>query len=222
MVRPRRRRGPFAAGGQDLDGRARIEAAFVELVCERGYAEVDVEAVCERAGVGVEEFERHFADLEDCLCEYIQAGTMILLGRSAEAFGEWELEGWRNQLRAVAYAMLDFLQEDMARARIMTVEVLSAGDRAQLIRDQGMEALFEFIDLGRGELEDPDSHTRATAEAVGGAIFGQIRKEIETGGAESLTALLPKMMYMAVLPYLGPEIAQEELLIPLPDAVERP
>lgn len=207
---------PTSASGR----RAEIELAFVEVVCERGYAEATVEAVCERARVDRRDFARHFADLEDCLCQYIQAGTMVLLGKALIAFGEREEEGWRNQLRGVAYAMLDFLQGDMARARIMTVEVLSAGDRAQLIRDQGMEALFEFIDLGRTELEDPDSLTRATAEAVGGAIFSRIRSEIETGGPESLTALLPKMMYMAVFPYLGPDLAREELGIPLPDAAD--
>jgi AcrR family transcriptional regulator len=209
---------PTSASGE----RARIESAFVGVVCERGYRETTVEAVCERAGVDLADFERHFSDLEDCLCEYIQEGTMVLLGRCLMAFGEQEEEGWQGQLRAVAHAMLRFLQEDMARARIMTVEVLSAGERAQLIRDQGMEALFEFIDLGRAELDDPDSLSRATAEAVGGAIFSRIRNQIESGDRDSLTALLPKMMYTAVLPYLGPEAAEAELRIPLPDAADGP
>ena len=79
-----------------------------------------------------------------------------------------------------------------------------------------MEALFEFIDLGRTELEDPDSLTRATAEAVGGAIFSRIRSEVECGDTATLPGLLPKMMYTAVLPYLGPEVAAEELEIPPP------
>jgi hypothetical protein len=74
-----------------------------------------------------------------------------------------------------------------------------------------MEALVEFIDLGRKELDDPESLTRATAEAVGGAIFSRIRSEIEADETDTLPALLPKMMYMAVLPYLGPEAAAEEL-----------
>jgi AcrR family transcriptional regulator len=200
--------------------RLRVEQAFVAVVCEQGYAGTTVEAVCARAGVEPESFGRLYGDLEGCLCEYIQAGTIELLARAAAAFTAEE--GWRNQLRAVAYAMLRFLQEDFGRARVMTVEVLSAGDRAQLIRDQGMEALFTFIDLGRNELDDPDSISRTTAEAVGGAIFSQIRLEIENGTPESLTALLPKMMYSAVLPYLGPEAASEELDRLPPPAEMRP
>ena len=194
---------------QGTGGRLLIERAMAEVACERGYANISVETVCAAAGVERGEFDRHFKDLEDCLCEYVQAGTNELLTRSLQAFTK--CEGWRNQLRAVAHTMLAFLQEDDARARIMTVEILSAGDRAQLIRDQGMEGLFEFIDLGRQELADPDSMTRATAEAVGGAIFSRIRIEVEKGDPSALTDLLPKMMYSAVLPYLGPEAAMEEL-----------
>ena len=167
-----------------------------------------------RASVDPASFESHFSDLEECLCDYIERGTMVLLGRSVQSFSEQD--GWRNALRAVAHTMLHFLQEDPQRARIMLVEVLSAGERAQLIRDQGMEALFEFIDLGRNELDDPSSLSRATAEAVGGAIFSRIRSEVESGDTESLPDLLPKMMYSAVLPYLGAEAAAEELEIPPP------
>jgi AcrR family transcriptional regulator len=203
---------PISAGEE----RVRLEQAFAAVVCERGFAEASAEAVAERAGCDLEAYHRHFTDLEDCLCEYIQAGTVELLMRSAKAFDG--VEGWREQLRAVAHTMLHFLRENPARARIMVVEVLSAGERAQLIRDQGMEGLFAFIDAGRSELDDPDSISRATAEAVGGAIFSRLRMQIETGGTDSLPELLPKMMYTAVLPYLGPEAAAEELRIPPPQA----
>jgi len=201
---------PLSAAGE----RARLEQAFAAVVCERGFGEATVAEVCARASVDAGRFQAHFADLEDCLCEYIERGTMILLTRSMPAFTREE--SWRDALRAVAHTLLHFLQEDPARARIMLVEVLSAGERAQLIRDQGMEALFEFIDLGRAELDDPDSLTRATAEAVGGAIFNRIRSEVERGETASLPDLLPKMMYSAVMPYLGPKAAAEELELPPP------
>jgi AcrR family transcriptional regulator len=208
---PPDRRLPREQSGSE---KARLEQAFAEVACERGFGGATVGEVCARASVGEDRFEEHFADLEDCLCEYIERGTMVLLARSVQAFGEQS--GWRDALRAVAHTMLRFLQEDPRRARIMLVEVLSAGERARLIRDQGMEALFEFIDLGRQELDRPDSLSRATAEAVGGAIFNRIRSEVEAGDTDSLPELLPKMMYVAVLPYLGPEAAAEELEYPRP------
>lgn len=188
----------------------RIEAAFVEVVCERGYSATTVGAVCQRAGVDAEVFERRFSDLEDCLCSYFDNGASELLTASARVF--FATEGsWRDCLRRVAFNLLRFLQEDPDRARVMMVEVLAAGDRARLVRDQGMQALTFFIDQGRTELDDPESMSVTTAEAICGAIFNQILFEVEKENFESLPGLLPKLMYSAVLPYLGPEVAREEL-----------
>jgi AcrR family transcriptional regulator len=151
---------------------------------------------------------------EERLCEIIQAGTDELLTRVTAAYAAEDT--WRDRLRAVAYVMLRFLQEDPERARIMTVDVLSVGGRAQLIRDQGMEALIELVDQGRQELPDPDSMTRATAEAIGGGVYNRMHVAIEAGETASLDRMVPELMYTTVLPYLGTEVAMEELSIPPP------
>jgi len=157
---------------------------------------------------------------EERLCEVIQAGTDELLRRVAAAYAAEDT--WRDRLRAVAYTMLRFLQEDPERARTMTVEVLSVGGSAQLIRDQGMAALIELIDQGRQELPDPDSMTRATAEAIGGGIYNRMHVVIEAGEAASLDRMVPELMYTAVFPYLGTEVAMEELSIPPPKEFQTP
>lgn len=192
--------------------RTRISAALRNLAVERGYGNVTLPMLLEHAGIDEATFRRHFTDLEDCLCSLLQSGTEELMKQVLPVFSS--PQGWRDRLRTVAYTMLRFLQEDPKRARVMTVEVLSAGERAQLIRDQGMEALIELIDQGRHELKEPSSRTRSSAEAIGGAIYNQIRTEIEKGNVDTLTGLVPKMMYNAVLPYLGAEVALEELSIP--------
>jgi AcrR family transcriptional regulator len=156
---------------------------------------------------------------EERLCAALRAGTDELLERVVQAYaGE---ESWRDRLRAVAYEMLRFLREDHERARVMTVDVLSAGERAQLIRDQGMQGLIELIDQGRQELPDPDSMTRATAEGIGGAIYRRMRLAIAAGDFDALDRMVPELMYGAVLPYLGAEAAEEELTKPPPE-VDKP
>jgi hypothetical protein len=112
--------------------------------------------------------------------------------------------------------MLEFLQEDDRRARLMLVDAHRGGERGNLIRDQGMQALFAFIDLGREEMDDPESLTRTTAEAIGSSIYLQIRTRIEDAGPQSLPDLLPEMMYFAVLPYLGVDAAEAELKVTAP------
>jgi hypothetical protein len=145
----------------------------------------------------------------------MQEGTNELLTRVALAFTAEEV--WVDRLRAVAYEMARFLSEDSERAYLMTVEVLSAGPRAQAIRDAGMQALIELIDQGRQELDDPASMTRATAEGIGGAIYNRIHLDLAAGDFDGM-ALVPTLMYNAVLPYLGTEAALAELHRPPPAA----
>lgn len=153
-------------------------------------------------------------DPEDRLCEILRAGTDELLSRVALAYAAQEQ--WRDRLRAVAYELLRFLEEDRERARAMTVDVLSAGERAQLIRDQGMLGLIELIDQGRQQLPDPDSMTRATAEGIGGAIYHRMHIAVAAEEWDALEAMVPELMYNAVLPYLGTEAALREHSIPPP------
>lgn len=193
--------------------RARIEAATTAVCAERGYAGADLAAVLERAGVGEEEFHRHFADLEDCLCAVVQAGTEELLARSAAVFAD--RQGWRNQLRAFAYVMLDFLCEDPDRARVMVVES-PALERAREIRDQGRAALAALIDLGRLEIPDPSSVPPNVAEVTAGAISNRIQIAIEADDFPALETMVPELMYTAVRPYLGLEAALEEIDAPRP------
>jgi AcrR family transcriptional regulator len=191
----------------------RICAALIAVTVEDGYRNTTPSMVARRAGLTEKDFYSDFKDVEDCLCEVLRTGTEELMLRVLAAYGSKSV--WRDRLRAVAYALLEFLEDDPKRARVMTVEVLSAGDRAQLIRDQGMQGLIELIDQGRQELPDPESLTRATAEAVGGSIYNRIHVAIEQGQLDAGDAgeLVPPLMYNAVLPYLGAEAAMEELRV---------
>ena len=175
--------------------------------------------VLDRAKVDRQTFERNFADLQECFVDVLAELSEQFLRAVAEAYSSESR--WRSQIRAVAYAMLEFLIEDAYRARILFVESPFGGDRAQLIRDQGLEAMYELIDRGRLQLADPDRVSRATAEAIGGTIFNRIHTAIGQGDLEVGTAMVPELMYTVVLPYLGVEAALEELSIPPPPSPNR-
>ena len=193
-----------------------IHEGIVAVVCERGYRDTTVEAVCARVGLDPDAFGRNFADLEEAFCEIYDAEREKVLVAAATAFSAEPT--WRDGIRASAYALVAYILENPVRSRIAFVEGLSAGERAQMIREQGMQALFELIDLGRHELDDPNSLSRATAEGIGGSIYNQLQLAVER---EAVTYdLVPRLMYNVVLPYLGTEVAREELEIPPPKAVE--
>lgn len=151
---------------------------------------------------------------EDRLCAVVQAGTDELLARVGRVYAAEQ--SWAARIRAVAYELLRFLREDPERARAMTVGVLSAGKRAQAIRDNGMQALIELIDQGRAELPDPGSMSRATAEGIAGAIYTRIHVTVESGDFSDSERMARELMYNVVLPYLGTEAALAELHHPPP------
>ena len=194
--------------------RARLTAALTELAAERGYAQLSQADLLRHTGLEEDAFHRHFADLDACAAAAVQAGTEELLTRAAAAFVAQQ--GWRNQLRAVAYTLLAFLQENPPRARLMVVDSLVAGPEAMAIREGGMRGLTELIDQGRQEMADPDSVPRAAAETTAGVIYNRMHVAIEAGDLSVGEAMVPELMFTAVLPYCGTEAALEELEIPAP------
>jgi hypothetical protein len=178
--------------------RSRCRRALLELSAERGYAALSPGEVSERAGIDGREWRRLYADLEDCACE------VLLVLRD-------------EFVREVTASSLD--KEIDARARFMLLESAGIGERAILIRDQGMDAMISLIDLGRGELDDPGTLGRSTAEGIAGAVFNRMR-QIVVEGSDPVEArrMVPEMMFAVVLPYLGEDAAMEELRIPAPAA----
>lgn len=197
-----------------------VRTALPALCRERGFRKLSEVELCRRAGISAEDFHGAYQDREDAFAAVYEEFAQEFIARMLATF-DAELE-WREQIRAVAHAFLAYLQEDPDRAYLTVVDSFNGGERAQVVRDSVMSALFGLIDAGRQELDDPDSLTPVTAESVGGAIFLRMRKAVEREGTEGLSALLPELMHMTVLPYLGPEAAAEELAAPPPASAEGP
>jgi AcrR family transcriptional regulator len=201
------------------DRNKQVREALLDLVDERGYENVSVADVVERAGVEQEDFDHLFADKEElCVAVFDEVAAMAQ-GEVLAAFESGE--GWRESLRASAYAMVRFMRDHPREVGYGALHVLAAGDLAQVHREQQLQQWVDLIDLGRQELEDPDSMGRGVAEGVLGAINALLVKELEKGqGTTGLEQFVPELMYVAVRPYLGHEIAKEELEIPPPPAAK--
>jgi AcrR family transcriptional regulator len=209
--------------GQPLSAaeeRERITEAMLDLSFERGYRNIDLPALLERAGVDEATFHRHFEDLEDCFCAVYQEARDGFLARVKAAVAD--LDSWRDRIRATAYLFLEFFREDERVTYLSVVDVRTAGERPQRLFGEAFNFLMDLLDEGRGELTDPDSMSHATAEAVGGGIFGQMYSAVDRGSLDLGEDAIPKLMYAAVLPYLGPEAAAEELDIPPPSTIAPP
>lgn len=193
----------------------RIREALVDLVDERGYQDVTVADVVGQAEIDRADFDRRFADKEELCVAVFEA---IAESAQEDVMAAYETgEGWRNSLRASAYAMVRFMRDHPREVGFGALHILAAGDLAQVYREQQLQQWVDLIDLGRQELDDPDSMGRGVAEGVLGSIHGRLLKQLEKGeGTDSLERFVPELMYIAVRPYLGHEVAREELSIPPP------
>ncbi|HUC08677.1 MAG TPA: TetR/AcrR family transcriptional regulator [Solirubrobacterales bacterium] len=191
--------------------RARIAAAMIDLVGNRGYAQTSIEMVCEQARTRRSHFDRCFAGKEDCfLCVHDELAAEFCERVLSAYAGP---SSWHDRIWAAGWAAMRFLGEDATRARFLVVEVNGTGNGAQARRDQALQRLADILDGGREELEKPDSVSRCTAEIVAGAIYGTVLGRVEDGCLERGEDFLPELVYMAVMPYLGSRAAEDELLV---------
>lgn len=195
--------------------RERIGAAVVDLLAERGYERISVEAILERAGAGRDEFDERFAGLQDCVLQVYRENLdrfvdLVLAAYSAE-------ESWRDGMRAAGYAIARFLRDNPRMARAGVIELLAAGPPAEAQRASSLDRLVDMIDAGRQELEDPASITRGVAEGVLGSVYEIVIRDLQAGrGTAGAEDAVPQLLYFALRPYLGHEVAREELTIPRP------
>src|SRR5215211_560 len=192
----------------------RLREALLDLCVERGYADLRLEDLLERAGVGEAEFHRRYADLDACFAAVLGQVYGEFFGRAQEAVAGQS--GWRDRMRATAYALLRFLRADERVARLAAVEVQAAGEGAQRLFLETFDRLVDLIDEGSAEASGPDSPSRATALGVGGVVFARIQEAVAEGELGLGEEEIPDLMYAAVFPYLGAEAAAEELRIPPP------
>jgi AcrR family transcriptional regulator len=203
-----------AAGSPAQAERERVHAALIELCYEHGFVNLTIADLCRRAAVDAAFFERNYADLEDCFCQaFILERDRFYAAREAACAG---LSGWRNRLRASAYALQRIIGPDPKLAHFVIVEPRAAGERPQLLIEGVIERMLELLDQGRDRQDGPEPISRASAESIAGGIFLRIYAAVLNGSPELSEQKVREMLHAAVLPYLGADAAEEELLIPAP------
>lgn len=188
---------------------AAIRRALLDLCFERGFSEFALPTLLERAGVDEASFDYHFADLEDCLCGVLDAIRKDLLARVERATSAQEC--WRERIRATGYVLLEFLREDERVTHLCVIETRRVGGRPQRLLDETIARLTDLLDEGRAELDDPESSSRATAEQIAARIFELICVAVEGDHLDEGEDMIRLLIYEAVRPYLGVDVAAREL-----------
>jgi AcrR family transcriptional regulator len=209
-------RGARAHGGQGPGGgaeesarlRAATERAILQLSGERGYRNVTVAALIERSGSNRSRFYATFGSKDGCFAAAYSGAIEGLAARLLRACddGDRWVEGMRNAL----VELESFVGEDRDLAAGVLVGVYAAGEDAAAKRLEVWERLAEAIDRGRamGSKErrpPPRSTGMFVLQAIETAVVRNLSEE------RPLALEVPGLLYLAIVPYVGPEAAWSEV-----------
>jgi AcrR family transcriptional regulator len=204
--------------------RARMIAAMIDVVSERGRANATVAHVVARSGVSRRTFYEVFDDFEDCF--------LAALDQSVALAGEYVLGGydpaakWADRVRSALVGLLEFLEDEPAMGRLCIVETLGAGRRVHERRLRVVDALIAVVEEGRAQTRAAASLPALTGEGVVGGVLSVLHARLvpDAGDGErgaSLLSLSGPLMGMIVLPYLGTAAAHRETVRETPVRRER-
>ena len=185
--------------------------AMVRVAAAKGYEQTTVDDVVEAAGVSREAFDSTFVGKAGCFLEAYDAVIDVLVAHVSTAFESTVGQPWPDRVVAALRALVELLAREHDIARMAMVEVTAVGEDAR-IRYRGALGRFTyFLEEGRSVSARGEELPADTARfAIGGAT-SMIFDEVRAGRGPELERLLPDLVFAVLMPYLGPEAAEETM-----------
>jgi AcrR family transcriptional regulator len=185
--------------------RERILTAMADACATKGYGATTIADICEPAGVSRATFYELFKDKEDCLQASMELALADAMGRIVEVYSPDK--PWATMVRDSVATFLDLLATRPDFARMALIEAPAAGGRSLEMYASGKRVLQALLDRARRDpIEEqaiPSSAGRGALAAAESLIVGQIF----AGNTERLPELLPDIVYIVTVPYLGQDEA---------------
>jgi AcrR family transcriptional regulator len=185
--------------------RTRLIFAMAELIMATGYADTTVEDIATQARVAKPVFYRYFQDKQHAFLEAQQYPTQFILDRCAEAYyrpREWPERMWR-----MLEVLIDLIVANPAISHLRLVECYAAGPVASRRAEEITRSFTIFLEEGYHYAENVRSLPRLSLQAITGAIFEIVQRQIAQGELATLGARLPQLAYIAIAPFAGAEEA---------------
>ena len=178
--------------------RRRMMDAIAELTAEAGYEATKIADIVRRAAVARKTLYDNFDGKEDLFLSAIDAtmGEMRLQVEDACA----EADSREGGIVAGLEALLDFVAEHPAAARMCMVEAISATPSSARLYDAGVH---EFVELFRRSAPEGVDLPQTIEESLVGGVAWILQLKIRRGEAEQAPELLPELSQFALSPYLG-------------------
>jgi len=175
--------------------RARIVASARDLIARGGYAEAQVTAVADAAGVATGTVYRHFPSKADLFAEVFREASQ----REVDAVAAVAASAPGGPAERIAVAVESFARRALAGRRLayaLLAEPVDPGVEAERLafRRAYRDVFADLIAAGTaaGELpdQDPELAGAALVGAIGEALVGPLSPTAAHGDADSLVAAL--------------------------------
>lgn len=191
--------------------RERVLEAVVKMSAAKGYEATTVGDVVEFAGISQETFDEMFESKEACFLEAYEAVFDVLVAHVTAAFEAASEAPWPEQIAAGLGALVELLSMEADIARMAMVEVTAAGDDTRERYRSMLTRFTPFLEKGRTYSGQGEELPADTARfAIGGAT-SMIFDEVRAGRGPELKRILPDLVFAVLMPYLGPEAAEDEM-----------
>jgi AcrR family transcriptional regulator len=192
---------------QDIGARSirqRILAAMARSCAERTFAGTTIGDIVADAGVSRATFYKHFENKRECFDAAAEEFLVELRSVAADAAGS-DSASASDATRDGVEALLRRLSEKPTFAKLLLVEAPNVNpSMVPRCRDLVVEAMGERWRQTR---------TAKRPGADPGIAFGRanilLAEHLSSDGNGDLTALLPELVYVALLPYIGQDKALE-------------
>ena len=183
----------------------------MRIAAAKGYEAATVDDVVEYADLPRETFNDHFENKAECFLEAYDAVFDVLLAHVTAGFEAASDEPWPEQIAAGLRSLVELLSQEADIARLAMVEVTAAGDDARERYRAMLSRFTPFLEEGRAYSGQGDELPADTARfAIGGAT-SMIFDEVRAGRGPELKRILPDLVFAVLMPYLGPEAAEDEM-----------
>jgi AcrR family transcriptional regulator len=185
----------FVAGHK----RRRMMDAVAELTAENGYEATKIADIVRRAAVARKTLYDNFDGKEDLFLSAVDA-TLVEMRMAIEAACEEVTDSSEGAIVAGLEALLDFVAERPAAAKMCLLEAISATPSSARLYDAGVR---DCIELLRARAPADTSLPETIEESLVGGAAWIVQLKIRKGEAEQARDLLPELSQFVLSPYLG-------------------
>ena len=160
---------------RDAQRRTRLLDSALELFGTRGYADTTIGQLCAAARITQRSFYEYFQTREDLLLALYDRLIETHAARVADALSDHPDDTAAALRAAVAAAVRGFLEDERA-ARVVMLEIVGAGARAERRRFEVINLYVEMIMREASALPGSEADTQSRGIAV--ALVGTVNESV--------------------------------------------